>query len=297
MPATGGLQGHTGVHHGQARAADRAHRRGAVGRQHVGHDADRVGELLLGGQHRHQGPLGEHAVADLAALRAAHEARLAGRERREVVVVHVALAVDDAERVEHLLHAGHAQRGDVQHLGLAPLEQAGAVHARGARPTSADSGRMSVGRRDRRCGRPRSTMRERTTALVSERNAALICFVGVGDLGEAADQLGHDGGAGLGLGLERARSCRRSTRRPRPGRARPRPTARTPRGCSRRRTEYSMGGLTPASSASSRCISDRVADPGLGGLEPVGDDLLGRPWGRRPRRRARPLRCRRPRPS
>jgi hypothetical protein len=44
-------------------------------------------------------------------------------------VVHVALAVLGVERVDHLLHAGHVQRGDTQDLGLAALEQRGAVHA------------------------------------------------------------------------------------------------------------------------------------------------------------------------
>ncbi len=66
-------------------------------------------------------------MADLAALRASHEAGLAGGEGREVVVVHVALGGVAPEAVEHLLHAGHAQRGHVEDLGLTPLEQAGAV--------------------------------------------------------------------------------------------------------------------------------------------------------------------------
>jgi hypothetical protein len=42
-------------------------------------------------------------------------------------VVHVALGVDRGDRVEHLGHAGHAEGGDVEHLGLAPLEQGRAV--------------------------------------------------------------------------------------------------------------------------------------------------------------------------
>ena len=106
------------------------------------------------GQHRHERPLGERTVADLAALRRADPAGLTGRERREVVVVHVALAVVDADRVEHLLHARHAERGDAEHLGLAPLEEAGAVRGR----DDADVGRELAGGRpcrDRRCGRPR----------------------------------------------------------------------------------------------------------------------------------------------
>ena len=38
--------------------------------------------------------------------------------------------------------------------------------------------------------------------------------------------------------------------------------------------------------AATSCLleGDRLADPLLGGLEAVGDDVLGRPWGRRPRR-------------
>src|SRR6266542_2734247 len=67
------------------------------------------------------------AVADLPPLGTAHEAGLPGGERREVVVVHVALAVLGVEGVDDLLHADHAEGGDVEHLGLAALEQAGAV--------------------------------------------------------------------------------------------------------------------------------------------------------------------------
>ena len=63
------------------------------------------------GHDRQQRPLGERAVADLAALRRTDAAGLAGGERREVVVVHVALAGRRASmRVEHLLHARHAER-------------------------------------------------------------------------------------------------------------------------------------------------------------------------------------------
>ena len=45
-------------------------------------------------------------------------------------MVHVALVVVDADRVQHLLHAGHAQRRHRQHLCLAPLEEPGAVGGR-----------------------------------------------------------------------------------------------------------------------------------------------------------------------
>ena len=57
-----------------------------------------------------QGPLGERAVTDVAALRAAHGAGLADRERREVVVVDVALGGLDAEAVDALRVLERAER-------------------------------------------------------------------------------------------------------------------------------------------------------------------------------------------
>ena len=87
--------------------------------------------------------LGERAVTDLAALRRTHTARLARGERREVVVVHVALLLVGRDRVEHLLHAQHAERRDREHLRLAPLEQAGAV--RGGQQTDLGRQRSDLG--------------------------------------------------------------------------------------------------------------------------------------------------------
>ena len=66
-------------------------------------------------------------MADLTTLRTPHETGLTSREGREVVVVHEPLAVGRVDAVDHLVHAAGAQSGEVQHLGLAPLEQAGAV--------------------------------------------------------------------------------------------------------------------------------------------------------------------------
>ena len=131
MPGDRRLDRHAGIHQREGRAAHRGHRARAVGLEDVGHDADRVGELLLAGDHRHQRPLGERAMADVAALGAAHEARLPDRERREVVVVEVALGRLQPERVEaHLLTRG-AERDDAQRLRLAAREQRRAVRARG----------------------------------------------------------------------------------------------------------------------------------------------------------------------
>ena len=114
------LDRHARVHQRQRRAAHRRHRRGAVRREHVGDDAQRVRPLELRRQHRHERPLGERAVTDLAALRRTDPAGLAGGERREVVVVHVALAVVERDRVEHLLHARHAERRDRRAPGSRP---------------------------------------------------------------------------------------------------------------------------------------------------------------------------------
>ena len=77
-----------------------------------------------------QRALGEPAVADLAALRRADAAGLAGRVRRHVVVEHEALAVLAHQRVDDLLVARGAERGDDQRLRLAAREQRRAVRAR-----------------------------------------------------------------------------------------------------------------------------------------------------------------------
>ncbi len=68
-------------------------------------------------------------MPDLATLGRADAAGLTGRVRREVVVVHVALARHRGQRVELLLHAEHVQRRDAQDLGLAALEQGRTVDA------------------------------------------------------------------------------------------------------------------------------------------------------------------------
>ena len=68
-------------------------------------------------------------MAELAALGSAHAADLAGAVRREVVMVDVALALGGIDRVEALPLVEHAQGDDAHDLGLAALEQAGAVHA------------------------------------------------------------------------------------------------------------------------------------------------------------------------
>ena len=73
---------------------------------------------------------GKLAVADLAALGAAHAAGLADRVGREVVVQQEGLLVGALQRVDPLLVLAGAERGDHQRLGLAAGEQRRAVGAR-----------------------------------------------------------------------------------------------------------------------------------------------------------------------
>ena len=94
------------------------------------HDADRVRELVLVGHHADERALGERAVADLAAARAAERLGLARRERREVVVEHEALPALAGERVDLLLVARGAERRRDGRLRLAALEERRAVDAR-----------------------------------------------------------------------------------------------------------------------------------------------------------------------
>ena len=79
------------------------------------------------GHDREHRLLGQGAVPDLPPLGTSHEARFADGERRHVVVVHVPLRVLGREGVEHLFHLEHPESGDVQHLGLATLEQSRSV--------------------------------------------------------------------------------------------------------------------------------------------------------------------------
>ena len=72
------LDRHAGVHQREAAAAHRGHRRGAVRLGDLGHDAQRVAEVLGRRQQADQRALGEAAVADLAALGEADS----GRSRR-----------------------------------------------------------------------------------------------------------------------------------------------------------------------------------------------------------------------
>ena len=85
---------------------------------------------LLGGHHRHQGALGEHAVADLATALAHDPAGLTHRVGREVVVEVEVLLVLLLDAIDDLLVVGRAERRADQGLGLTAREEHGAVLAR-----------------------------------------------------------------------------------------------------------------------------------------------------------------------
>ena len=126
----GRLDGNTGVHERKTRGTDRRHRAGTVGAEHLGDQADGVGEVLERGHHGEHCTLGERTVADLTPLRSTHEPGFAGGEGREVVVVHVALAGLGIDPVDHLVHPLHPEGAEVEDLGVAALEQPCAVCGR-----------------------------------------------------------------------------------------------------------------------------------------------------------------------
>src|SRR5579875_2267009 len=166
------LDRHPGVHERQCRRADRRHRRRAVGREHLRNETQGVRELLDGRHHRQQGPLGQQAVTDLAALGAADSAGFAVGEGRHVVVVHVALLLVDADGVEELVHAGHPRVATFSTC-VSPRWKSPLPWAVGTMPTAAYRGRMSDGLRPS-IRTPDDAMRWRTIFLVNERTAALI---------------------------------------------------------------------------------------------------------------------------
>ena len=121
---------HACVHQRERRAAHRAHRRRAVRLERLRDEADRVREVLDGRDDRLEGPLRQCAVADVAPLRASHEARLPDREGREVVVVHVAAVLLEGEVVDPLTLLHRPEREERHDLRLPAREERGAVRAR-----------------------------------------------------------------------------------------------------------------------------------------------------------------------
>src|SRR5205814_1822757 len=83
-----GAERNTGVEQRQRATAHRRHRRGPVRLENVRHDADRIREILEGGQHALQRALGAIAVSDLTATGAAHPSNFTSRARWEIGMKH-----------------------------------------------------------------------------------------------------------------------------------------------------------------------------------------------------------------
>ena len=124
------LDGHAGIHEGQAPAADGRHRRGPVRLQDVRNQAQGVGELLLGREDRLQGALREGAMADLAAAWRAQRSGLTDAEGGEVIMQHEVPVVFALQGVDLLLIIAGAQRDDRERLCFPSREQRRAVRAR-----------------------------------------------------------------------------------------------------------------------------------------------------------------------
>ena len=123
----GRLQRNTRVHQRERGSADGCHRRRPIRLENVRDDSHRIGPVILGRQHRRNGPFSQCAVSDFAASGAAQERDLANRERREVVVQHEALLGFALETFEALHVVAGAKRGGDQRLRFAAGEDGAPV--------------------------------------------------------------------------------------------------------------------------------------------------------------------------
>ena len=223
------LHGHARIHHRQAAAAHRSHRRRAIRFGDFRHHADGVGKFFFAGQAGHQGALGQTAVADFAALGRAHAAHFAGGKGRHVVVEQEAVFKLAGQRVDALCVALSAQGGNHQRLRFATRKQRRAVGARqhaaadfngahGARVAAVDArlARQNLRTHDARFDVEQHVVHLHAVklhALLGQRGlgggvgfaaglrAQLLVAVLVGGAQRAFGQLGHLGDQGLVLGF------------------------------------------------------------------------------------------------
>ncbi len=124
----GFADGHAGVHQGENAGANAGHRGRTVGFHDFAADADGVGEIGHLGDDGRDAALGESAVADLAAARAAGAAGFADAEWREVVVQDESLAGFAAGvAVEFLGFVSGCEGRETEGLRFAALEKGAAV--------------------------------------------------------------------------------------------------------------------------------------------------------------------------
>src|SRR5258708_40349144 len=98
--------------------------------RHIGHGADGIGKLILRGNNRCDSAFRQRPMPDITPAWATQRLALAGREWREVVMMHEALAFASAQPVDHLLVARGAQRHHAKHLSLSTREKGGAMSTR-----------------------------------------------------------------------------------------------------------------------------------------------------------------------
>src|SRR5918993_169915 len=122
-------QRHARIHQGERGAADGGHGRGAVRLGDLADDADRVGEVVSGRQHRMDGAPGELAMADFAAAGRAHAARLTDGVGWEVVVQQEGFLAGALQLVDELLVLAGAERRNHESLRFAAGEHGRAVGA------------------------------------------------------------------------------------------------------------------------------------------------------------------------
>src|SRR6266851_2708580 len=126
-----GLHRDAGVHQGERAAADGGHGRGTIGFQNVGDKAHGVGKIRFGRKQVHERALGQSAVADFAAARAAKEFHFTDAEWREVVVQHEAVELVLLEEQVEALHVFLGAQGQSgERLGFPAGKERGTVHAR-----------------------------------------------------------------------------------------------------------------------------------------------------------------------
>ena len=150
----------------QGGAADAGLRGGAVGTHNLADQADGVGELLLGGDHRLERALSQRAVADLAAAGAAHGLRLARGVRRACCIGACSACVSSSRRPSSICASPIAPKRHHGHdLSLAAGEHGAAVRAGQYARSRTISGEPQSAR-GRRGARLHRVILPRTTSFV-----------------------------------------------------------------------------------------------------------------------------------
>ncbi len=132
------LDGHTGIHQRQARAANGRHRARTIGLGNLRHHANDVAKFIHIGHHGLDTASRQLAVANFTALGRTDKAGLADAERREVVVQHERLFALALYRIDDLGVAPGAEGRYDDRLRLPACEQRRTVRTRQDSDTNVD---------------------------------------------------------------------------------------------------------------------------------------------------------------